>query len=127
MLAASGLAARAGPKPGGVLRIAAPPGWIAERLLAPGASHDCLTEIDSDGRLRGELAADWAAFEGGRSWTVTLRSGAQFHDGRPVTPDEVMAALRQHLRGALGPVRRISKAGVHGIRFFFRFALLIQY
>lgn len=111
-LAVSGLQAGTATRRGGTLRIAAPPDLI-ERLVAPGAVFDTLTEIDGDGALRGALAETWETQNAGRDWTLRLRKDAAFHDGRPVTATDVLAALEPHVQpgGALGGVRRIRAAG----------------
>ncbi len=35
-------------------------------------------------------------------WTVTLRKGVTFHDGRSLTADDVVFSLRRHLDPAVG-------------------------
>lgn len=109
VLAATGLA-QAAPHPGGTLRIAVGTGALFDRVIAPGAVFDCLTEIDDAGRLRGELAESWSASAGGQEWVVGLRSDIAFHDGRPFRAADVVASLRP-LVG-----RADALAGVRGMR-----------
>jgi peptide/nickel transport system substrate-binding protein len=49
------------------------------------------TLIDSDekrGYLPG-IATDWKVSPDGKTWTVTIRDGVKFHDGKPVTAEDV--------------------------------------
>ena len=120
VFAASGFGAGAQPRPGGTLRIAAPGPELYDRLLAPGAAYDCLTEIDADGGLRGELAERWETRDGGAEWLVTLREDAAFHDGTPVRAEDVVAALKAASADSdagLGDVQRLWRAGVRKVGF----------
>ncbi len=89
---------------GGTLRLALPTpfaGWplglhdLTARVAGVGAVFDTLTEISASGELHGELAHSWEAADQGRLWTFTLRP-ARFHDGCPVTPDDVIQSLLRH-------------------------------
>jgi ABC-type transport system substrate-binding protein len=89
---------------GGTLRLALPTpfsGWplghhdLTTRVAGVGAVFDTLTEIAATGELHGELAARWEAADQGRLWTFTLRP-ARFHDGSPVTSQDVAASLLRH-------------------------------
>ena len=115
ILAASGMSATAQPRRGGTLRIAAPPGEILERLVAPGSVFDCLTVLDANGALRGELASDWEARDRGHVWIVTLAPGSRCHDGRSVTPELVLRVLRPMI-GRPGPLSDVTAMRKHGAR-----------
>lgn len=89
---------------GGTLRLALPTpfaGWplgphdLTTRVAGVGAVFDTLTEITASGELHGELAARWEAADQGRLWTFTLHP-ARFHDGSPVTSQDVAASLLRH-------------------------------
>lgn len=76
------------------------------------------------------LATSWTASRDGLVWTFTLRDGARFHDGMPVTarevaasfdrqlipdaPDAVWAAL---LRGRPGVVKEVRVLDAHTVQF----------
>ena len=45
-----------------------------------------------------DLAARWEVSANGAEWTFHLRKGATFHDGRPVTADDVAYSLTQYVR-----------------------------
>ncbi len=48
---------------------------------------DDLTQFDVNGRLVPGLARTWETDPRGESYTFHLRSGATFHDGRPMAYD----------------------------------------
>jgi peptide/nickel transport system substrate-binding protein len=41
------------------------------------------------------LATSWKASQGGKVWTFKIRSGVKFHDGSPLTADDVVWTLQQ--------------------------------
>ncbi len=49
---------------------------------------------DADGRLQPDLAESWTYDDASRTWTINLRDDAFFHDGRPVTAEDVRYALQ---------------------------------
>ena len=48
-----------------------------------------LVTIDRDLQLAGDLAESWTISDGGRTYTFNLRREAKFHDGSPVTSQDV--------------------------------------
>ena len=65
---------------------------------------DNLVQFDPDARLRPGLAERWEADSTGTVYTFHLRTGATFHDGRPIDAKAVRASILR----ALDPA---SKAG----------------
>jgi hypothetical protein len=65
------------------VRVVAPEEFVARQL------YETLVRFDCTGRLRPGLAVTWHAEDGGRVWVLTLRPGAQYWDGAPVTPAEI--------------------------------------
>ena len=57
----------------------------ASRLIFSG-----LLSYDTTGHLRGELADNWKIENAGRRYVVELRKGLTWHDGQPVTADDVV-------------------------------------
>jgi ABC-type transport system substrate-binding protein len=51
--------------------------------------HGFLTRSDQNRELIPGIATDWKVSEDGRTWTVTLRDDVLFHDGQPVTAEDV--------------------------------------
>lgn len=93
LLAATGLSAQAAPRRGGRLRIAVPRENGSLDLIMRAAVFDALTEVGADGVLRGELATDWRSIENASAWEFDLRSDVLFHDGRPMSADDVVTSI----------------------------------
>jgi ABC-type transport system substrate-binding protein len=72
---------------------AAQPDSIAQRNLTS-LMFDTLVTMDGRGRLQPALATSWQAAPGNQRWQFWLRRGVKFHDGSPLTPEAVAAAIR---------------------------------
>ncbi|MEO1193845.1 MAG: ABC transporter substrate-binding protein [Pseudomonadota bacterium] len=95
------------PAKGGHLRLGADGGSVTDTfvpLQALGADHvtlsilstfDTLTEMGPDGAPQPSLAESWESNPDG-TWVFKLRQGAEFHDGKPVTAEDVVWSLKQH-------------------------------
>ncbi len=46
-------------------------------------------------QLQPQLATSWKATQGGKVWTFQLRSGVKFHNGQPLTADDVVYTFQQ--------------------------------
>ncbi|WP_036566762.1 ABC transporter substrate-binding protein [Nocardia sp. BMG51109] len=57
--------------------------------------YDPLTVPGADPTVQPRLASRWSADPEQRRWTFTLAEGARFHDGSPVTADDVVWSLRR--------------------------------
>lgn len=80
---------------------------------------DTLVKIDAAGNLVGQAAEEWSASPDATVWTFKIRSGMTFHNGAPVTAEDVAQTLRRHSNedsqsGALGIMRGISGIAVDG-------------
>lgn len=69
------------------------PDTIAQRNFTR-LMFDTLVTMDDRGTLQPALAASWQAAPGNQRWQFSLRRGVKFHDGSPLTPEAVAAALR---------------------------------
>lgn len=69
------------------------PDSVAQRNLTR-LMFDTLVTMDNRGRLRPALATSWQVAPGNQRWQFWLRRGVKFHDGSPLTPEAVAAALR---------------------------------
>jgi peptide/nickel transport system substrate-binding protein len=56
--------------------------------------YDTLTEIGPDSKLKPSLATEWDSADG-KKWTVTLRKGVVFHNGKSLTPADVIYSLKR--------------------------------
>jgi peptide/nickel transport system substrate-binding protein len=78
-----------------------------------------LVKPDTNGRLRPAAAESWTVEDGGRAWVFTLREGLVFHDGTPVTPEDVKFSLdtaaREGFEG-FAQIEKIETSGPRGIR-----------
>ena len=56
-----------------------------------------LTEVDAKGNVQPELAESFEASDGAKKWVFKLRNGVTFHDGKALTPEDVIASIRHHM------------------------------
>ena len=61
-----------------------------------GGLRNCLTEVDNQGKLVGELAESWTASDDAKQWTFKLRTGVEFHNGKTMDADDVVASINHH-------------------------------
>jgi peptide/nickel transport system substrate-binding protein len=65
--------------------------------------YDTLFGTDEKGVIKPQMVESWSESPDKRLWTFKLRKGLEFHDGKPVTPDDVIASLaRWGKRDAMG-------------------------
>ncbi|QEX22154.1 peptide ABC transporter substrate-binding protein [Hypericibacter adhaerens] len=55
-----------------------------------------LTEIAPDNTVTGELAESWDVTPDARKWTLKLRKGVEFHDGKSFDASDAAASLNYH-------------------------------
>jgi peptide/nickel transport system substrate-binding protein len=60
------------------------------------AITNTLTEVDASGILVPKLAESWDASADATQWTFKLRKGVEFHDGRTLNADDVIASINHH-------------------------------
>ncbi|MDW8445637.1 MAG: ABC transporter substrate-binding protein [Acetobacteraceae bacterium] len=82
-------------------------GFIFTRLSVA----ETLVGAKPDGALVPQLAQSWSVAADRLTWTFRLRSSARFHDGRPVTPADVAAAL-ERAAALPGPLRAAPIAAI---------------
>jgi peptide/nickel transport system substrate-binding protein len=56
--------------------------------------YDTPIAINVDGEFVPELATEWSASDDGLTWTMTIRDDAVFHDGTPVTAEDVAFSIQ---------------------------------
>jgi len=84
-----------------------------------GQLRNCLTEIDPDNQLRPELAESWEASADASTWTFKVRQGVEFHNGKTLDANDVVASFNHHLgedteSAAKGIVKAITSVKADG-------------
>ena len=65
--------------------------------------YDTLFGTDEKGQIKPQMVDTWTVSPDNRLWTFKLRRGLEFHDGKPVTGEDVIASLnRWGKRDAMG-------------------------
>lgn len=60
--------------------------------------RNTLIESGPGGKLYPELAESWEATPDAKTWTFLLRKGIEFHNGKPLTADDVVYSYQIHSR-----------------------------
>ncbi len=101
----------ASPERGGTVRVggqqpsgALNPLTVAEQagLTVLGQTGEYLNWSDSELNLQPRLAESWEANEDGSVWTFAIRQGVKFHDGRPLTAEDVTTTFDRLADPAVG-------------------------
>jgi len=117
----------------GRLRVGSPPadGSLEPPLLqslgALAISHvagEQLVFADKNSVLRPRIATSWKASNNAKTWTFQIRRNVKFHDGTPLTADDVVATFKrlltkdsQALSSYKGVIVGVKKAGANGVQF----------
>ena len=77
-----------------------------------------LTEVDNTGNLAPDLAESYSASDDAVTWTFKLRSGVEFHNGKSLTGEDVVASINHH-RGesksaAAGLLKQVKDVSANG-------------
>ncbi len=124
------------PKRGGVLKIALGGGGSPSDKMDPTTAFDAvnyfhlfttyntLVEVNSKKELVPELAESWEPNDDMSVWTFNLRSGVQFHDGKPLVAEDVVYSIMLHLakdsksaaKGFLLNTERVEAVGERQVR-----------
>jgi len=68
-------------------------GILNKSYVIYGLVYDALVQLELDNSFSPCLAESWSRSEDGRTWTFRLKPGARFHDGVPVTSEDVKFSL----------------------------------
>ncbi|HEU4351703.1 MAG TPA: ABC transporter substrate-binding protein [Burkholderiales bacterium] len=88
--------------------------------------YDTLFGTDEKSRIQPQMVDKWTVSKDQKEWSFTLRPGLEFHDGRPVTAEDVIASLsRWGKRDAMGQklmtfVERMDSPKPDTFRMFLR-------
>jgi len=58
--------------------------------------YNNLSEVDVDGNIVPELAESWEASPDAKIWTFKLRQGVEFHNGKTLSAEDVIASINHH-------------------------------
>ncbi len=70
--------------------------------------RNCLTEVDANGDIGGELAESWEASDDAKQWIFKLRKGVEFHNGKSLEAEDVVYSINDHR----GPDAQTGASGV---------------
>ena len=125
------------PKTGGTLRVALGHGsttdsfdpatfenGFANALCYSSGNH--LTEFNNEGQLQPELAESYTS-DDGITWHFKIRKGVEFHNGKTLTPEDVIASINHHrgeesTSGAKGLLKALKGMSVDGDNVVFELA-----
>ena len=88
--------------------------------------YDTLFGTDEKAQIKPQMVDTWSVSPDQRLWTFKLRSGLEFHDGKPVTGEDVIASIaRWGKRDAMGSalmsfVDRMDTPAPGTVRIFLR-------
>ncbi len=89
------------------------------------ARGNCLTEVANTGDLIPELAESYEPSNGAKTWAFDLRPGVEFHNGKSLTADDVIATMNYHrgedsksaAKGLLTQITSMTKDGDNRVIF----------
>ena len=93
--------------------------------VSSGQLRNNLTEIAPDGSLLGELAESWEASGDAITWTFKLRQGVEFHNGKSLDANDVVATFNHHrgedtksaAKGIVEPIEDVRADGSDTVVF----------
>jgi peptide/nickel transport system substrate-binding protein len=68
-------------------------GVLVEDYILYNLIYDSLLNIDLEGNFQPEIATEWSVSDDGLTWTLKLRDDVVFHDGEPLTAEDVVFSL----------------------------------
>ncbi len=101
--------ARAQPRTGGRFRMGVGSGSTSDTLdpgsipdtfnqvVAWGALRSSLTDVTPEGTIVPDLAESFESSPDAKQWVFRLRKGVEFHNGKSVDADDVVASFKYHL------------------------------
>ena len=101
-------AVRAEPKKGGTFKIALGSGATTDTLdpatypdtfnglFGWGTLRSSLTEVGADGKIVPDVAESFEPSDDAKTWIFKLRKGVEFHNGKSLDADDVVASINHH-------------------------------
>jgi peptide/nickel transport system substrate-binding protein len=68
-------------------------GVLSEAYTLYELVYDTPVSVNAAGEYVAELATEWSSSEDGLTWTMTIVEGATFHDGEPLTAEDVAFSI----------------------------------
>jgi peptide/nickel transport system substrate-binding protein len=68
-------------------------GELVEDYIFYDLIYDSVLNIDLNGNFVPELATEWSVSDDGLTWTLKIRDDASFHDGTPLTAEDVAFSI----------------------------------
>ncbi len=80
---------------------------------------EMILEIAPDGTIENRIAEEVGSSDDAKVWTLKIRDGVEFHNGKTCTPEDVVATLERHSdekskSGALGYMKGFESIKVDG-------------
>jgi peptide/nickel transport system substrate-binding protein len=132
----SSSAKAATPNKGGTLRLAIGHGSTTDSLdpgsfenlfmqVVGSTAYNQLTEVDNNGDLIADLAESWDVTDDALIWTFNIRKGVEFHNGKTLDADDVVASFQHHMgedsksaaKAILDPIAGIKADGKDKVVF----------
>ncbi len=120
----------AGPQSGGTIKVGCSggessntldPALVASEVPLNVLRHwgDTLVQVTPSGDIEMRLAESVESSADAKTWRFDIRKGVEFHNGKTLTPDDVLKTLQRHsdekaTSGALGIVKGIESMRVDG-------------
>ena len=78
--------------------------------------YDTLFATDAKGKVQPQMVDKWEVSKDKKTWTFTLRDGLEFHDGKPVTSEDVIASLQRWAkRDTMGEMMMSFSTGLEAV------------
>lgn len=78
-------------------------------------AYERLARLDRNGELLPVLATDWSPNDDATVWTFTIRDGVTFHDGTPLTLDDVVYSIERMIDAGGGSTLQPVLANISGV------------
>jgi peptide/nickel transport system substrate-binding protein len=91
----------------------APPRYM---IMLKRAVQSSLTEVDLDGKVKGDLAESWESSPDAKQWVFKIRDGVEFHNGKTLTVDDVVATLNFHRDEKNASTMRAQLANISDVK-----------
>jgi peptide/nickel transport system substrate-binding protein len=59
-------------------------------VMVANAVYDYLIDVDENNQIQPRLAKDWTVSDDGLTYTFSLAEGVHFHDGSPLSPEDIV-------------------------------------